>query len=428
MHVGLMTFGNEDPKLFREAFERACSHLPCGVAVLTGIDPEEGPFGLTVSSLAFLSAKPPLVSACIDRHSRKAARFGRNRHLAVNLLRHDQKPVATFFSTPGAAWSKALRWYALDGGAPILEDSLGVLLCERQKEFDAGDHKIVIGEVHRLSLRGGEPLVYWRRAFHRLWLEYPFLQSEATLDDFVRRWEAGRLTKPEWTHGAHVGTAAYHAYELDAEALFERMKTRIIYHNECVGTANTEDHGYHETLTRFWAWTVGEFVRRGRFSTRFEAVKNATQLFGEDRDRHRLFYGFDVLRDRRARREWIKPDRQPPCQTWHLGHDDFVLEAAGGDDQKNRTDEEEGQTVSPEMSDARAPEDDAAGNVDVIARGNEIADDVEESGHGLAGENVAGKEDAGKKSQEGKLDGLGLGVGFAGDENANGKRNEKIGK
>jgi hypothetical protein len=236
----------------------------------------------------------------------------RNWHFAVNLLRDEQTPLATLFATPGANRFKNLHWHAGEGGEPILEDTMGVLFCELRNVFEAGDQQMVIGEVHRLSLCGGAPLVYWRRAFHRLRLTYAFLESDAALYDFVKRWEAGRLTKAEWTHGAHVGTAAYFAFELDAEALFERMKTGIIHHNECVGTANTEDNGYHETLTRFWAETVGEFVRSGRFSTRFEAVKSTTQLFGEDRDRHRLYYGFDVVKDCRARREWIKPDREPP--------------------------------------------------------------------------------------------------------------------
>jgi len=307
-----MTFGSEDRGTFRDAFERACSHIPCGVAVLTGNDPQEGPFGMTVNSLAFVSAEPPLVSVSIDRNARSLEQIRRNRHFAVNLLRDVQAPLATLFATPGADRFKGLHWHAGEGGAPILEGTAGVLVCQMRSEFEAGDHQIVIGEAHRLLLCGGEPLVYWRRAFHRLHMAYPFLESEAALDDFVHRWEAGRLTKAEWTHGAHVGTAAYFAFELDAADLFERMKAGIIHHNESVGTENTEDNGYHETLTRFWAETVGEFVRSGRYSARFEAVKNATQVFGEDRDRHRLRYGFDVVKDRRARREWIKPDRELP--------------------------------------------------------------------------------------------------------------------
>ena len=311
MHSGPMTFGNEDGEAFRDAFERACSYIPCGVAILIGADLQEGPFGMTLSSLAFVSVDPPLVSVSVDKNSKRLSQIRRNSHFAVNLLHEDQAPLATLFATPGADRFKDLRWHTEEGVAPVLENTVGVLCCELRHEFEAGDHRILIAEVRRLSLCGGEPLVYWRRAFHRLRVEYPFLQSEAELEEFVRRWEAGELTKAEWTHGAHVGTAAFHAFQLDPEALFGRMKARIIHHNECVGTANTEDNGYHETLTRFWAGTVGEFVRNGRFSTRFEAVKNATRVFGEDRDRHRLYYGFDVVRDRRARREWIKPDREP---------------------------------------------------------------------------------------------------------------------
>src|SRR5258708_33864596 len=80
------------------------------------------------------------------------------------------------------------------------------------------------------------------------------------------------------------------------------------------------------------------------------------------------------------------------------------------------------------MSKSGAAEDDAQGDVDVIAGGNEITDDVEDGWHGLARKDVTRKEDAGEKRKEGKLDGFGLGVGFARNEDADGKRNEKIRK
>ena len=63
-------------------------------------------------------------------------------------------------------------------------------------------------------------------------------------------------------------------------------------------------------MTRFWSDVVVGFVRRRRFESAFEAVRHAVDLFGEDRDRHRLYYTFDIVRDRRARREWIPPDRK----------------------------------------------------------------------------------------------------------------------
>lgn len=140
---------------------------------------------------------------------------------------------------------------------------------------------------------------------------YALLENEVELQRFVEAWKAGRLPKPEWTHAAHVGVAAYFAFDHAAEATFAIMKTGILHHNTSVGTANTEDNGYHETLTRFWSTEIGEFVRAGRFGLRLEAVRAAVAAFGSERDRFRHFYSFDVARDRRARREWVAPDLLP---------------------------------------------------------------------------------------------------------------------
>src|SRR2546427_8666623 len=49
-------------------------------------------------------------------------------------------------------------------------------------------------------------------------------------------------------------------------------------------------------------------------------------------------------------------------------------------------------------------------------------------GHGLTGEDVPRKEDARKEGEKGELNGFGLRVGLAGNENADGQRDEKIGK
>lgn len=142
----------------------------------------------------------------------------------------------------------------------------------------------------------------------------PFLESEAALQQFVETWKAGKLPKAAWTHAAHVGMAAYFAFDHALEATFAIMKAGILHHNTAVGTPNTEDNGYHETLTRFWAAEIGEFVRVGRFTSRLEAVRAAVSAFGERRDLYRFSYSFDVVRDRRARREWIAPDRKSTAE------------------------------------------------------------------------------------------------------------------
>ena len=49
-----------------------------------------------------------------------------------------------------------------------------------------------------------------------------------TLDAFVAAWHAGRVTRAEWTHGAHVAVCAYYAFEHDAEATFAIVKAGIL--------------------------------------------------------------------------------------------------------------------------------------------------------------------------------------------------------
>jgi flavin reductase (DIM6/NTAB) family NADH-FMN oxidoreductase RutF len=309
-HIAL---GNEDSSLFRDVFRRACSHLPSGVAIVAGLDAEE-PFGLTVSSVTAVSSEPSLLFFCVSRASARVKQLRRVTRFSVNILGQAQGALATRFAAPGVQRFEGIAWSAHSFGAPMLRDVVGVLLCELRSELAAGDHQLLIGEVKEIVLHGGDPLVYWRRAFHRLHLWYPFLESETALDDFVSRWKLGTLPKPSWTHGAHVAVAAYLAFDHTAEETLNLTRAGIVHFNTCVGTPNTEDNGYHETLTRFWSGQVGNLVRGGRFASRLEAVRHAIQQFGEDRDRHRLFYSFDVVKDRRARREWVAPDRSPTKQ------------------------------------------------------------------------------------------------------------------
>jgi hypothetical protein len=139
-----------------------------------------------------------------------------------------------------------------------------------------------------------------------------YLTDGAALDAFVAAWRAGTLPKPEWTHAAHVAVCAAHAWDgATVDTVFAAMKRGIVAYNEAVGTANTATSGYHETLTRFWAGVVVAHLRAAAPPTRLEAVRSAVEAFGAARSLHVAHYSFDVVADRRARAEWVAPDRIP---------------------------------------------------------------------------------------------------------------------
>jgi hypothetical protein len=86
------------------------------------------------------------------------------------------------------------------------------------------------------------------------------------------------------------------------------MQEGIPTYNVAVGGQNTEDSGYHETLTCLWAKIVSDFIAAGQFPTTMAAVSETVARYGEERKLHEAFYTFDVVADKRARREWVPPD------------------------------------------------------------------------------------------------------------------------
>jgi flavin reductase (DIM6/NTAB) family NADH-FMN oxidoreductase RutF len=293
-----------------DAFRRAYSYFPSGTAIIGGVDPEDGPFGFTISTFSAVSLEPALVSFSLETGSRRLERLRRSARISISILRQDHADLARRFGRSGAGRVCDLVETS-QSVPPIIEDAAAHLWCEATDFIKAGDHHIVIAAVRGVRVHGGAPLICWRRAFFGLRLEYPFLADEEALQTFIHDWQMGVLSSAAWTHSAHIAATAYHAVECNPEELFAVMKRGIINFNNCVGTVNGPDSGYHEPLTRFWSQVIAHFARKGRFNSRLEAAREAVRVFGEDRDLYTMYYSFDVARDQHARREWVPPDRQP---------------------------------------------------------------------------------------------------------------------
>jgi len=132
--------------------------------------------------------------------------------------------------------------------------------------------------------------------------------SVAALESFLAAWRDGTLPHCQWTHSAHVIVAACMVFDHAREDALRKIREGIRHYNECVGTPNSDHSGYHETLTRFWTDTIAEFLAACRPASRLAAAQLAVEEFGAQRDLFRRYYSFDVVKDVRARREWVPPD------------------------------------------------------------------------------------------------------------------------
>ncbi len=137
--------------------------------VVTAMDADGVPRGLTMSAVCSVSLDPPLILACLDRGSATLAAIRGTGSFTVNYLRRGCEDVALQFATKspdkfaGRDWQRS----ATGLGGPILADCTAAhAVCSVTDLIDAGDHVIAVGEVWEGGVREDHPvLAYARRTF-----------------------------------------------------------------------------------------------------------------------------------------------------------------------------------------------------------------------------------------------------------------------
>ncbi|MCW2900506.1 MAG: putative oxidoreductase [Streptosporangiaceae bacterium] len=138
---------------------RTIGRFATGVAVVTTLDGGE-PHGMTVNSLTSVSLDPPLLLVCLTTGARTTDAVVRAGRFAVNILSARQEAIALRFARRGADHFEGLEPAYGEHDVPVVPDALAHLECTVERQFEAGDHLVVFGEVQRVCDREGEPLAF----------------------------------------------------------------------------------------------------------------------------------------------------------------------------------------------------------------------------------------------------------------------------
>ncbi|WP_395942211.1 flavin reductase family protein, partial [Brevundimonas aurantiaca] len=140
-----------------------------GVTVVTTLDEQGQPVGLTANSFSSVSLDPPLILFCLARSSSNLERFRRAEHFAINVLHIGQQPMSGVFARSSTERFDGVAWESWDTGAPILSGSLASFECATHQVVEAGDHLVFIGRVTRARFEPRrDPLLYFRGRYRRL--------------------------------------------------------------------------------------------------------------------------------------------------------------------------------------------------------------------------------------------------------------------
>jgi flavin reductase (DIM6/NTAB) family NADH-FMN oxidoreductase RutF len=154
-----------DPRTLRDAL--GC--FATGVTVVTCLQPDATPAGLTVNSFTSVSLDPPLLLVCLHKMAASAPALRTANFFAINVLQTGQQPASIRFSTRNDDRFGPNDWSIGEFGAPVLRESLAVFECRSHAVHDGGDHHILVGEVVKASFDGElDPLLFFRGKYRRL--------------------------------------------------------------------------------------------------------------------------------------------------------------------------------------------------------------------------------------------------------------------
>lgn len=142
------------------------SSFPTGVAVVTSLDAEGTPRGMTCSSLTSVTVAPPTLLVSLRRGSATLEAVTGHGGFAVNLLHSGGRRTAELFAGPEPDRFARLCWRRSPSGLPHLaDDAFAVADCRVTGLLDVHDHTLVLGEVRTIVRSAGIPLLYGLRRF-----------------------------------------------------------------------------------------------------------------------------------------------------------------------------------------------------------------------------------------------------------------------
>lgn len=147
-----------EPREFRDI----AGTFATGVTVVTAMNTEGKPIGMTVNSFTSLSLDPPLVLVTVDLKTSLYDDFMTTKAFAVNILSADEQDVSMTFASKGVDRFEHVTYHTDVTNSPVLDGGIGYFDCEVYDRIACGDHVMVVGKVVGGQTQDGAPLLFFR--------------------------------------------------------------------------------------------------------------------------------------------------------------------------------------------------------------------------------------------------------------------------
>jgi len=124
----------------------------------------------------------------------------------------------------------------------------------------------------------------------------------------IKAFENRTIPKIEWNHEAYLAVGLYYCRTRPFAVAKNMMRDGVYWLNDSHGTPNTDNSGYHETLTVFWLKRIWNFLDERMDALSLADLSNELIERFPDPALPLRYYSRGTLFSTLARHEYLPPD------------------------------------------------------------------------------------------------------------------------
>ena len=149
-----------------QELRKGFSSFATGVTVITCLDTQNHPHGITISSFNTVSLEPPLILWSLKKHSRLMPNFEVGHKQLIHVLERSQEAMDMHFATVKENQFVNIPHQIAASGLTQIEGCIAYYECETVSVHTGGDHNIIVAKVLNLKHDPeGQPLIFAHSKF-----------------------------------------------------------------------------------------------------------------------------------------------------------------------------------------------------------------------------------------------------------------------
>ncbi|MDO8773460.1 MAG: flavin reductase [Burkholderiaceae bacterium] len=149
------------PSVIDPAELRRClGSFVTGVTVITALDENGAPIGMTANSFNSVSLDPPLIVWSLRINASSFPVYSKAKRFVVNILSEEQIDVSNRFAKSGPDRFTGVAITPGIDGVPLIDGCAAYLECSTEATYPGGDHLLFLGRVERIVGSARKPLAF----------------------------------------------------------------------------------------------------------------------------------------------------------------------------------------------------------------------------------------------------------------------------